>query len=269
MKTILFPGARILVSLVLAVPPLAAQTHQGLEEAPSGTRWIADRSSRMYYPVDCWLAARVPRADRLYFATESALQSRGFAPSAGCGGASSTQLEDASPAGGQAPPAPPTVMPVPTENRHSRRGFWISGGLGYGSLGCEDCGGREGGLSGGLQLGGSLSQKVLLGGGTSGWTKDEGGVTLTVGTLVALIRFYPSSTGGFFLLGGLGLGTVYAKVDGFGDDTETGGGALLGLGYDLRVGDNVSLTPFWNGFAVRTENTDANVGQIGLSLTVH
>jgi hypothetical protein len=58
-------------------------------------------------------------------------------------------------------------------------------------------------------------------------------------------------------------------VDGFGNNTETGAGALLGLGYDVRVGSNVSLTPFWNGFAVRTSNDDANVGQIGLSVTVH
>jgi hypothetical protein len=163
----------------------------------------------------------------------------------------------------------PAAAAVEEPNRHARQGFWFNAGLGYGSLGCDGCGSREGGLSGGLQLGGSLSQKVLLGGGTSGWTKDQGGATLSVGTLVALIRFYPSSTGGFFLLGGLGLGTIYAKVDGFGDDTETGGGALLGLGYDLRVGSNVSLTPFWNGFAVKTSNADANVGQIGLSVTVH
>ena len=157
----------------------------------------------------------------------------------------------------------------PSQNRHLRRGFWFSSGLGYGSLGCQDCGSREGGLSGGIQLGGTLSQKVLLGVGTSGWTREEGGATLTVGTLVAMIRFYPSSTGGFFLLGGLGVGSIYAKVDGFGEDTETGAGALLGLGWDLRVGDNVSLTPFWNGFAVQNSNVDANVGQIGLSVTLH
>ncbi len=110
---------------------------------------------------------------------------------------------------------------------------------------------------------------MLLGGATTGWTKNEGGVTLTVGTVVAMIRFYPSATGGFFLLGGLGLGTIHAEIDGFGSDTETGGGALLGLGYDIRVGDNVSLTPFWNGFAARTSNADANVGQLGLSVTLH
>ena len=58
-------------------------------------------------------------------------------------------------------------------------------------------------------------------------------------------------------------------VDGFGSDSETGAGALLGLGYDIRVGWNVSLTPFWNGFATTTSNSDANVGQLGLSLTLH
>jgi hypothetical protein len=43
----------------------------------------------------------------------------------------------------------------------------------------------------------------------------------------------------------------------------------VGLGYDIRVGQNVSLTPYWNGFAASTSNADANVGQIGLGVTVH
>jgi hypothetical protein len=151
----------------------------------------------------------------------------------------------------------------------TRQGFWFNGGLGYGSLGCQDCGSREGGLSGGIALGGTVSRKVLLGGGTNAWTKSENGATLTVGTVTALIRFYPSSTGGFFLLGGVGLGTVRAELAGFGSDSETGVGALVGLGYDIRVGQNVSLTPYWNGFAMSSSNTDANVGQIGLGITVH
>ncbi len=155
------------------------------------------------------------------------------------------------------------------QNSQTRQGFWFNGGLGYGSLGCQDCSGREGALSGGLALGGALSQKVLLGAGVNGWSKSEDGATLSVGTLTALIRFYPSATGGFFLLGGLGLGSIRAELDGFGSDTETGAGALIGLGYDFRVGQNVSLTPYWNGFAATTSNVDANVGQIGLGVTVH
>lgn len=155
------------------------------------------------------------------------------------------------------------------QSKHVRSGFWFNGGLGIGSAGCGDCTGRESGLSGGLAVGGTLSPKILLGGGTNGWTKEEGGVTLTVGTLTALIRFYPSPDGGFFLLAGLGLSTVNVEVSGFGSDSETGSGVLLGLGYDFRVGTNVSLTPFWNGFATKTSNTDFNVGQLGLGVTVH
>ncbi|MBK6781940.1 MAG: hypothetical protein IPG75_20760 [Gemmatimonadetes bacterium] len=139
------------------------------------------------------------------------------------------------------------ALPSPASTP-ARSGIWFNAGMGYGSLGCDDCGSREGSWSGGLALGGTLSQKVLLGVGTNGWTKSEGGATLTVGTVTAVIRFYPSRTGGFFLLGGLGLGTVHVSVDGFGSDSETGGGALVGLGYDFRIGRNVSFTPFWNGF---------------------
>jgi hypothetical protein len=84
-----------------------------------------------------------------------------------------------------------------------------------------------------------------------------------------MIRFYPSNTTRFFLLGGLGLGTIRVDVSGFGNETETGPGALLGLGYDIRLGDNTSLTAYWNGFAADTETSDANVGQLGLSITAH
>jgi hypothetical protein len=161
------------------------------------------------------------------------------------------------------------AVPAHAQHPHTRSGFWFSGGLGYGSLGCDGCDGREGGLSGGISLGGTLSQKVLIGIGTSGWTKEQFGARLTVGTLDARIRFYPSATGGFFLTGGVGIGSIHASFTGLGSETETGFGVLLGLGYDIRVGTNVSLTPFWNGYAVRSDNADANVGQIGLSVTVH
>jgi hypothetical protein len=239
---------------------------------PVGTRFIGDASTRQFLSVDCASVDAIPQASRSYFRTRASAEARGYREVA---------CEEMPPAEAVVPerraPAPvPTAAPAPrpvgslvNTDLPSRRGFWFSGGLGYGSLGCEDCGGRESGLSGGIQLGGSVSQKLLLGGGTTGWTKSDGGVTLTVATVVALARFYPSASSGFFLLGGLGLGSIRLEVDGFGSDTETGGGALLGLGWDIRVGDNVSLTPFWNGFATKTTNSDANVGQLGLSVTLH
>ena len=161
------------------------------------------------------------------------------------------------------------ATPAAAQHEQTRSGFWFSGGLGFGSLGCDNCDGREGGLSGGLTFGGTLSPRFLIGAGTTRWTKSEDGATLTVGTLDARIRYYTSETGGFFLTGGLGIGSISADLGGFGSDSEVGVGVVIGLGYDFRIGSNVSLTPFWNGFAVRTSNADANVGQLGLGITVH
>lgn len=151
----------------------------------------------------------------------------------------------------------------------TRSGFWFNGGLGFGTAGCDGCDGRESAATLALAAGGTLSRKVLLGASIDGWSKSEGGATITIATLLARLRFYPSATGGFFLTAGLGLGTVNVELSGFGSDSETGSGVLIGLGYDIRVGNNVSLTPFWNGFATHTSNTDFNVGQLGLSVTVH
>jgi hypothetical protein len=151
----------------------------------------------------------------------------------------------------------------------TRDGFWFSGGLGWGSLGCADCSERTGGMSGGLAVGGTIGRHILLGVGTTGWTRSENGASMTVGTLDARVRVYPSAKGGFFLTGGAGVGTVSVGLSGVGSGSETGFGLLLGLGYDIRVGQMLSLTPFWNGYAVQASDVDANVGQIGLSITVH
>jgi outer membrane protein with beta-barrel domain len=149
-----------------------------------------------------------------------------------------------------------------------RQGFWFSGGVGMGSLGTQDGSSRENGMTGDISLGGTLSPRWLLGVGSSGWSKSENGGRLTVGTLDARVRFYPSATGGFFLTGGIGAASIRASVGGF-SATDNGAGAILGLGYDYRVGRNTSITPYWNSFAMKTDNNDANVGQIGLAITLH
>ena len=155
------------------------------------------------------------------------------------------------------------------QNAHVRDGFWISGGLGYGSLGCDACGSqREGSVSGDLSLGGTISPRFLLGAGSAAWTKSQDGATFTVGTLDARVRFYPSTTGGFFITGGVGFGSVRGDWGGF-SATETGVGTILGLGWDISLAKNTSITPYWNGFAMKNDNTDANVGQAGIAVTLH
>jgi hypothetical protein len=161
------------------------------------------------------------------------------------------------------------VSPASAQKPQERKGFWFNAGVGYGSYGCGDCDGRESGFSGGLSLGATLSPHVLLGVGTAGWTKTQDGVTLTVGTVDARVRIYPVAEGGFFFTGGVGLGVVDVYSDLLGNSNENGFGFLFGLGYDLRVGKNVSLTPFWNGLVMNVDNESSNVGQIGLGVTIH
>ena len=174
--------------------------------------------------------------------------------------------------------APPAQRPevrerpaqVPASNAGSslhpqvRSGFWFNIGMGYGTAGCEDCFTRDAGLSGGLSLGTAIGDRVLFGVGTTGFAKEVFGELLSVGTLDARIRFYPVKTSGFFMNVGAGLGTLS-----YGGESEFGFGMMLGLGWDIRVGRNVSLTPFWNGFAMANSNVDANVGQLGIGVTIH
>jgi hypothetical protein len=175
--------------------------------------------------------------------------------------------------------APAQQVPTPTQPqaftprvRHpqTREGFWFNAGMGLGFAGCLDCVGTNAGASGGLSLGGTLSEKWLLGVGTSGWYRSyEGGVSLSGGTTDARFRFYPSLRSGFFINGGLGLGHITVGLRNFDSVSETGVGALFGVGWDIRIKPNVSLTPFYNGFAVQTSNADGHVDQFGLGVTIH
>jgi hypothetical protein len=156
------------------------------------------------------------------------------------------------------------------QHPQSREGFWFNIGLGVGSLGCSDCGGeREIGPTGGLALGGTLSNQWLLGAFSNGWSKTEDGVTITAGTLVVGARLYPSPSSGFFIVGGVGIGRIDVDLGEFGSAGETGTGALLGLGWDIRLASTVSLTPFWNGAAIKVSDGDANFGQLGIGITIH
>jgi hypothetical protein len=270
--------AIVLLAHVLGYGVLFAQANPPpgsvlVDDVPEGTNWVANASTRMYYRVGCPITIRIPAADRLYYKNESSLQAAAFKKSDQCdltgANAEAVSPSRSSPAPASEMPPPPVSTKQPREVKNPRKGFWFNAGLGYGTLGCEGCDDRQGSVSGGLALGGTINQHVMLGGGTNGWSKSENGRTLTVGTVAAVIRFYPSATGAFFLLGGLGVGTVHVEVDGVGSDDETGFGGLLGVGYDIRIGKNVSLTPFWNGLGITTSDSDVNVGQIGLGITTH
>jgi hypothetical protein len=158
------------------------------------------------------------------------------------------------------------------QQAQTRQGFWIGGGMGYGSMGlsCSSCSGvgREGGMSGYAKLGGTLRQNVLLGIEMNGWTKSEGAGSVRMGNLSAAAYWYPMPTQGLFLKGGAGYSNLRAD-DGVNTASDGGLGILGGVGYDVRVGRNLSITPVANWFRGGFNNGSADVLQIGVGVTSH
>jgi len=130
-----------------------------------------------------------------------------------------------------------------------RDGFWIGFGLGYGwaNLKCDQCvdSSSVGGITGFVKLGGTPSRNVLIGGAINGWAHSDGtGNTETMTNVTASVYLYPEPKSGFFLTGGLGFSTYHVNSSPSFDGT--GWGFTAGVGYDIRVGRDLSLTPVVN-----------------------
>jgi len=172
-----------------------------------------------------------------------------------------------------------------------REGFTAAFGLGMGSAGitCDDCDtDRESAPSVFLRLGGAYRPNVILAGEINGWSKTDeddnglGGETrVTMATINFVAQWYPQPTSGFFLNGGLGLGTIRTEIDledlpGTFSSNTTALGYQVGTGWDFRIARNVSINPYATFFGSAggkvedsDEKIDFNVGQIGIGLTFH
>jgi hypothetical protein len=162
---------------------------------------------------------------------------------------------------------------VAAQKPQTRKGFWIGFGFGWGSYGisCDACGGlgRESSYTGLLKMGGTVNPHLLLGGETVGWSKSEGGNTITAGNVTFNAYYYPKPAGGLFLNGGVGFSR--AEVSGGGSsDGSTGPGLTLGAGYDLRVGTNLSIVPNLQWVYGHPESGFShNFYHFGLGVTFH
>jgi hypothetical protein len=159
------------------------------------------------------------------------------------------------------------------QQAQTRQGFWVGGGMGYGSLGlsCNTCTGdvpRTGSLSAYAALGGTLRQNILLGVETNVWTKSEGGGRVSLANLSGAAYWYPMPAQGLFIKAGAGYSNLSAD-DGVNSASDGGLGWLAGVGYDIRAGRNLSITPVANWFRGGFANGSANVLQFGLGVTSH
>lgn len=123
-------------------------------------------------------------------------------------------------------------------------GFWLSGGLGAGFT--DEAAGDDAGPTAYLRMGGTPSDRVLLGGEIIGLSRDVGDATVSQANTTFSVLYYPASPGGFFAKGGVGFASAVVSTDlagGTFTSDESGFGLTLGAGYDVRIGGNLYLTP--------------------------
>lgn len=130
---------------------------------------------------------------------------------------------------------------------HQHKGFWLGFGLGPGVNLSDGLDGKSlWGGNGYVRLGGTPSQRLLLGGEAIGWTVDYRHVTLSRGNVHFVALFYPNPRSGLYLKGGIGGASIARSTRSGGSTTKTtkeGFGAGLGLGYEFQVGRNLYLVP--------------------------
>jgi hypothetical protein len=140
---------------------------------------------------------------------------------------------------------------------------------------------RINGAAGYLRLGGTLSQRFLLGVDLSGWAITVNGVDQTLSAATLSLFWYPSRNGGWYLKGGLG-GAQYVRQSLATQTIETAGALTFGTGYELRIFRNVSIVPFLNvmtsgpvtrrvngAVANPVDEFSRDMVQAGIGLTLH
>ncbi len=134
-----------------------------------------------------------------------------------------------------------------------RHGFWGSLGVGAGSESVDltdDGLGYSDGLTKPtvqLRLGGTVNPHLRLGGELSSWVNsyydNSGKVVETVGGIFGIAQFYPMARAGLYLKAGAGLGRSALDYSGGPTISDLGFAGVVGLGYDIRVGRHLAITP--------------------------
>jgi hypothetical protein len=123
------------------------------------------------------------------------------------------------------------------------RGFWIGFGLGGGwNTGTALDGTAEAGMGAYGRLGLTASQRLLVGLESIAWVDAQIGRAVTRANSTLTAMFYPSRAGGLYMKGGVGVSTVQ-WVTPVGGEKGNGGAVTLGIGYDIRLGSNLYLSP--------------------------
>ena len=130
----------------------------------------------------------------------------------------------------------------------SRSGFWLGLGFGAGgesfdlrpSVGYSQVLYRP---TVSLRLGGTVSQRLRLGGEVMTWINEVGPAVESLSSALFIAQLYPFSRSGLYLKGGIGIGRNSVEFDDGFDQGDTGFAGLIGAGYELRLSRRYFLVP--------------------------
>jgi hypothetical protein len=166
----------------------------------------------------------------------------------------------------------------PEDNPNRRSGPWAAIGLGGGAESFNTYNGfgwshdQWGGV-GYIKAGLALGQTLSVGGEGTIWLTDYADHRRTLGSIMIIGQLYPVPRGGFFLKGGGGwTRDVLRQYFVSGPSTQfsqDGWGVVAGLGYDIRIAPNSSITPTVDFVLHRYHTQDERLIILGLGFTFH
>jgi hypothetical protein len=170
-----------------------------------------------------------------------------------------------------------------TAQEPTLKGPWFGAGIGTASasVNCEICSDdRNGGMSGFLTGGITLSPSVRVGAELNGWFDSTDEVHQRLLLYGASVHWNPSPQSAWFLKGGLGVLNYHADDAADEDDEPLGASSAalqIGSGYEFRAGQRLWISPFANLLVSTSGNltsgnlivTDASfsVFQVGAGVT--
>ncbi len=153
---------------------------------------------------------------------------------------------------------------------HERDGVVLGFNLGGGSAGINVTGldsNREGGFGGNFRVGYAFSPQVAAGLEGNMWTKNVDNETWTFSVGGPALTYYPGGTG-FFVRGGVGVGTVDYSFDQGGvtiSSSDDGFGFLVATGYEWRLGHKFALGPEFD-YAHARVNDDLSMNYFNFTM---
>jgi hypothetical protein len=184
------------------------------------------------------------------------------------------------------------AAPPPAAQRRERgiphEGIYASFGVGAGTarVDCSRCGERpimqrdpwQGGfapLTFAFGVGWSVRPNLLLGAEVDAWVqsrysmhpqqpgRSEDGTQLSLSFTGAVAQYYPLAEVGLYVKGGVGVGRVYMD-DGPEKIRATGLAALGGVGYDIRLGRSMALTPYVHAVHLRVGSRGGQIRDVAV-----